>query len=232
MRSPLRHAASTPQIAVRFSTGMGIRAACLLLAALMPGGAAFAADDDWKVATKASDVVVYERTRKGSKLREFKAVGVIESAPAVVKRVIEDVDEYPAFMPYVAEATVISRDGPNHVSYQRLSPPLISDLDYTVRVTAEKKSTPAGTSYLNSWVAANDQGPAEKRGVTRVKITEGSWLLEPEDGGKKTRATYCAFSDSASSMPTAITNAASRSAIPKLFRSVAIQAQLPKYRQP
>jgi hypothetical protein len=196
------------------------------------GGVAMAADDGWSVATRSPEVVVYERPRKGSALQEFKAVGVFEAPPEVIKKVIDYVAEYAHFMPYVIEARVISRDGPNSVSYQRISPPMVSDLDYTVRVMCEIRPAPGGTSFCNRWQAANELGPAEKPGVKRVKITEGSWLLEPEDGGRKTRATYMIFSDSGGSIPTFLKNTASRTAIPKLFKAIQKQAQLPKYRQP
>jgi hypothetical protein len=193
------------------------------------GGSLFADDEGWNVASKSPELTVYERARKGSALREIKAVGVMEAPPEVIKRVIDDVDEYPRFMPYVTEARVISRDGIHLVSYQRISPPFVSDRDYTVRVRCETRPGAGGTSFCNSWQAANDLGPAEKSGVSRVKVTEGSWLLEPEAEGRKTLATYRIFSDSGGSLPAAITNAASRTAIPKLFDSIRKQALLPKY---
>jgi hypothetical protein len=196
------------------------------------GGNAYCADEDWSVASRSPEVVVYERTRKGFDLREFKAVGVLEAPPEVVKRVIDDVSEYPHFMPYVAEARVISGDATKRVSYQRIAPPLVSDLDYTLRVSCETRATPGGTCFCNRWQTANELGPPEKPGVTRVKISEGSWLLEPEDEGRKTRATYCIFSDSGGAMPKFVTNAASRTAIPKLFKSIQKQAQLAKYLRP
>ncbi len=121
---------------------------------------------------------------------------MIDAEPIVVKRVIDDTAEYPKFMPYVAETKTLSNDGTTRIGYQRLSPPIVGDRDYTVRVHCESKPCPTGGMiYCNRWEAANDLGPAEKKGVTRVKITEGSWLLEPAPGGK-TRATYTIYSDS------------------------------------
>jgi hypothetical protein len=196
------------------------------------GSNAIAADEGWTVATRSPEVVVYERPRKGYSLQEFKAVGVMDVSPEVLKRVIDDVSEYPHFMPYVTEARVLSGDAVTRVSYQKISPPMVSDMDYTVRVNCEIRSTPAGKCFCNRWQTANDLGPAEKSGVRRVKVTEGSWLLEPEDGGKKTRATYCVFSDTGGSLPAFILNTASRTAIPKLFKSIQKQAQLPKYQHP
>jgi hypothetical protein len=205
-------------------------AACLLAAS-----ATLAAEDGgkWNVASKASDLTVYERLRKGSALREFKAVGLIAMPPEAVRRVLDDVEAYPHFVPYVVEARVISRDAAARVSYQRISLPLVGDRDYTIRVHTETRRTPAGgSSFCNRWQAANELGPAEKAGVTRVKITEGSWLLEPSADGRQTHATYFIYSDSAGSLPSFLVNAASKTAIPKLFEAIRKQAQLGKYSAP
>ena len=198
----------------------------------MAAGAASAGDDEakWNIASKAPELTVYERLHDGSKLREFKAVGLIALPPEVVHRVIDDVEEFPHFVPYVVEARVLFRDASSRVSYQRISPPLMGDRDYTIRVRFETRRPPGGAlCYCNRWQTANELGPPEKRGVTRVKITEGSWLLEPTPDGRQTRATYTIFSDSGASLPAYLINAASRTAIPKLFDAIRKQARLPKY---
>lgn len=202
----------------------------LLLCALsLPVVTACAAEAEWKKVTEKEDLVVYERQREGSTLQEYKAVGPIEGEPVLIKRVLDDIQEYPRFMPYVKEVKLISTEKDSRVTYQRLSPPMVGDRDYTVRVKFESRRTKEGLlSFCNRWQAANELGPAEKKGVTRVKITEGSWLLEPLGGGK-TRATYSIFSDSGGALPPFIANAACKAAIPQLFASVRKQAKLPKY---
>lgn len=204
-----------------------------LHASLFAAGALFAlvqiaAADEWRVASKADELTVYERQRAGTSILEYKAVGTIDAPPAAVKRVLDDVAEYPKFMPYVAEARVLRGDASGRVTYQRLAPPMVGERDYTIRVDYDTQQTKSGPSFTNRWHAANDLGPAERSGVTRVKITEGSWHLEPTDD-HKTRATYLIFSDSGGSLPTFVANAASRSAIPRLFAAVRKQVQQAKY---
>ena len=185
--------------------------------------------DGWTVVTKTATLTTYSRARKGSSLLEYKGVGVIDAEPATVKRVIDDTAEYPKFMPYVAETRTISNTGQTRIGYQRLAPPLVGERDYTVRVTCESRPCPGGGMvYCNKWEAANELGPAERKGVTRVKVTEGSWLLEPAPGGK-TRATYSIYSDSGGGIPTMILNMVNKTAIPKLFDAVCKQAKLEKY---
>jgi hypothetical protein len=190
------------------------------------------ADDGWTVVTKNADLTTYSRARPGSPLLEYKGVTVYAVPPIVIKRVIDDTAHYPNFMPYVVETKTLFNDGESRITYQRLSPPLVGDRDYTVRVKCESKPCPitGGTIFCNRWEAANDAGPAEQKGVTRVKVTEGCWLLEPTtDGG--TRATYTIFSDSGGGIPTMLLNKANKTAIPKLFDAVRRQATLPKYRR-
>lgn len=187
--------------------------------------------EDWTVVSTTDGVTTSTRPRKGSSILECRGVGLMDVEPIVIKRVIDDTAEYPKFMPYVAETKTLSDDGTTRVGYQRLSPPFVGDRDYTVSVKCESRPCPTGgTIYCNRWKAANDLGPAAKKGVTRVYITEGSWLLEPAPGGR-TKATYTIYSDSGGGIPTMILNKANKTAIPKLFEAVRKQSQLDKYKR-
>ena len=192
----------------------------------------FAADPgqnaDWKVVKQNSGVTIYSRPHPGSHLKEFKAVGEIDAATKTVHNVIDDVEAYTSFMPYTTECRVIARKDDSILTYQRVSPKIVSDRDYTLRI--QKKSWPVenGLAYLNRWEPANEDGPAEKPGVFRVKVCNGSWLLEPAGEGK-TRATYSVFTDSGIVGPAFIANTISTTGISKLFAAVRKQAKNPKY---
>jgi len=144
-------------------------------------------NDGWKFATKSNDVTIYSRVRAGSPLKEFKAVGGIDAPSGAVHAVIDDFENYPGFMPYTVECRLIKRETDSIVGYQRLSPKICEDRDYTLRVW--KKSWPAadGFVYLDRWTPANELGPPEKKGVVRVKACEGGWLLEPNGAIKRAR---------------------------------------------
>ncbi|HJT46140.1 MAG TPA: START domain-containing protein [Chthoniobacterales bacterium] len=187
-----------------------------------------ASKQDWKQVKRASGVTIYSRPHPGSHLKEFKAIGEIDASSGTVHRVIDDVEAYPNFMPYTAEARVIERNQHSILSYQRVSPKIVSDRDYTVRI--EKKSWPVdnGIAYLSEWKQANEHGPAEKPGVFRVKLLNGSWLLEP-NGPNKTRATYHVFTDSGIVVPPFLANKISETGITKLFAAVRKQVKEPKY---
>ena len=186
-------------------------------------------DEGWSTPSSSGGLTIFNRPRKDSSLKEYKAIGVIEAEPVVVRRVLEDTAEFPRFMPYVTEARVLSQQGDARIGYQRISAPLVGDRDYTMRVQWETKRLADGTfSYRNQWRSANELGPVEKPGVTRVKVNEGHWLLEPA-GPQTTRATYCIFCDAGGSIPSMVLNSANKTAIPKLFEAIRKQVKVEKY---
>lgn len=187
-----------------------------------------ASSEGWKLAKAINGVSIYSRPHPGSHLKEFKAVGEIDAPSQAVYRVIDDVEAYANFMPYTAEARVLERKQNSILTYQRISPKIVSDRDYTVRI--EKKSWPAenGIAYLSEWKPANEHGPAERPGVFRVRLVNGSWLLQP-NGPNKTNATYYVFTDSGIVVPPLLANKISETGISKLFAAVRKQAKQPKY---
>src|SRR5437016_802581 len=184
--------------------------------------------DGWKLAADAKEVIIYSRPHTDSNLKEFKAIGSIDASSYAVHAVIDDFENYPKFMPYTIECRLIKRDGDLLVGYQRLSPKICSDRDYTLCVQKKSWPTTDGLTFTSHWAQANELGPPEKRGVVRVKICHGGWLLEP-DGALKTRATYSVYTDSGGMIPAFLANHASQVGISKLFAAVRKQVKNPKY---
>jgi hypothetical protein len=186
------------------------------------------AEDGWKLAIETKDVAIYSRPGADSRLKEFKATGPIDAPTCAVHAVIDDFVNYPNFMPFTTECRLIKREGDSILGYQRLSPKICADRDYTLRVW--NKSWPAsdGSVFMSHWTTANELGPAEKKGVVRVKICDGGWLLEP-DGATKTRATYSVYTDSGGMIPAFVANQASQTGISRLFAAIRKQVKNPKY---
>jgi hypothetical protein len=206
----------------------------LLITTFLAGAALsiFAAEpaqtEDWKLAKQVDGVSIYSRAHAGSKLKEFKAIGEMDASTRTIHNVIDDVAAYPNFMPYTKECRIIKQEKNSLITYQRISPKIVSDRDYTLRI--QKKSWPAenGLAYSNRWEQANEEGPPEQPGVFRVKLCDGSWLLEPA-GANKTRATYFVFTDSGINVPAFLQNTISETGITKLFAAVRKQAKEPEY---
>jgi hypothetical protein len=185
-----------------------------------------ASPGEWKFVSNKDGVALYRRQRAAS--NESKAIGEIAAPTALVHAVIDDLESYSSFMPYTAECRVLKREGDSVLVYQRISAPLVSDRDYTVRVRSSSKRIEDGTSYLSKWETENALGPAEKSGVIRVKLCEGSWLLEPA-GPNATRATYLIYTDSGGMIPKFIRETGSQAGIRKLFAAIRKQVRDPKY---
>jgi ribosome-associated toxin RatA of RatAB toxin-antitoxin module len=209
---------------------------CLLLLLGAPSGRTDAeptlsADTGWQHVEDKAGVTLFSRTRVGTSVKEFKGTGLIPSPPAAVEKVLADVARYPSFMPYVTESRELSQDGAQSVTYQRLTVPWVANRDYTVRVEhGISKDAAGGTTYRDTWETANEAGPAERHGIVRVKVNEGSWLLAPTGPtGDSTQATYQIFTDSGGVVPAFLANRASQMIIPRLFEAIRKQARDPKY---
>src|SRR4030095_12787427 len=184
--------------------------------------------EGWKLAGDAKDALIYSRPHADSNLKEFKAIGFIDAPSGAVHGVIDDFENYPKFMPYTLECRLIKHEGDAVIGYQRLSPRIIEDRDYTLRVSKKSWHGPKGMTYVSQWQTANELGPPEKKGVVRLKVCNGTWLLEP-DGPAKTRATYSIYSDTGGFVPAFIANHASLTAIKKLYAAIRKQAKEPQY---
>jgi coenzyme Q-binding protein COQ10 len=184
--------------------------------------------EGWKLDAGIKGVAIYSRAHAGSRLKEFRATGPIDAPTPIVHAVIDDFENYPSFMPYTTECRLIQRDGDSIVGYQRLSPKICADRDYTLRVWKKSWSTSDGLVFMSQWTQANELGPPEKKGVVRVKVCNGVWLLEP-DGTGKTRATYSIYTDTGGMIPAFIANRASQMGISRLFTAVREQVKNPKY---
>jgi hypothetical protein len=203
---------------------------------LVSGSNTFAADfsssvspkEGWKLAADAKDVFIYSRPHADSNLKEFKAIGSIDAPSGAVHAVIDDFENYPKFMPYTLECRLIKHEGDAVIGYQRLSPKIIQDRDYTLRVSKKSWPGPKGLTYLSQWQTANELGPPEQKGVVRLKVCDGTWLLEP-DGPAKTRATYSIYSDTGGFVPALIANQGSLTAIKKLYTAIRKQVKEPQY---
>jgi hypothetical protein len=181
---------------------------------------------EWKLISDKDGVTIYRRPRTRS--NESKAIGDIAASTEIVHAVLDDVDSHPSFMPYMAECRVLKREGDMILAYQRISAPMVSDRDYTIRVHTTVKKTAGGTMYFTHWVTDNAAGPPEKRGVVRVNLCEGSWLLE-STGPNSTHATYQIYTDSGGLIPSFIKEHAGPAGIRKLFDAIRKQARDSKY---
>lgn len=196
-------------------SGLGLLA--LLVVTAEPGGG-----DGWKQTGKVDGVTVYSRPRT-SDLSELLGIGVFDAPPAEVWRTIHDYSSYTRNMPYLEHVRRLEETSePNtHYVYYRVIPPLIARRDYVLRVVDESKWEEGKGYYKLTWsVAPKDQGVPPIQDVVRLRTNTGYWILEPLDGGKRTKATYFIFTDPGGSVPRFIVNAANSTAVPDIFKGI------------
>lgn len=173
---------------------------------------------DWTLANKKADLILY--TRDGEEAREVYAVSEMDFTPREIFEVVVDNENYPEFMPYVKETKILeTMSATEMVVWTKLSPPMVSDRDYIIHMKRTLGSKANGGVFKSEWTSAWDREP-ERKGVVRVKLNEGGWILEPIDGGKRTRVTYQLLTHPGGSIPRWVANKSNTVAIPDLFKAV------------
>jgi Polyketide cyclase / dehydrase and lipid transport len=187
---------------------------------------------EWVQINSNQNLTVYTKERPGSSIKELRAVGVVDAPSWVVLNLLDEVADYPDFMPYTTKAQLIERRAHEAVIYFRWDPPLIGARDVTVAITrSSTKRADGKTSYQLHWEPIGSVGPAPIAGVTRITLDEGSWKLEPTEDGKKTTVVYDLFTDGGGGLPAFAINMANRQSVNDLFQAIRKQVTLPKYTQ-
>ncbi len=203
---------------------------CSLFTLALP---AWADEGGWKETSKQDGLTIYEREHAGTSVKEVRAIGNFSSPNWMVRNVLDDAEHYPEFMPHVTASRIISRDPAKRsvTAYAELNPPVVSRRDYAITIHDESRPGPGDEmTYVSRWEGSN-KGPAEKSGVVRVKNNEGSWLLEPTDGGAHTRGTYTLFTDGGGGIPAFLLNSLNKKRLTDLFEAVGKRVQEKQYRQ-
>jgi hypothetical protein len=187
---------------------------------------------DWTKINSSEDLTIYSKDRPGSSIKELRAVGLVEAPSWVILNVLNEVADYPDFMPYTTKAQLVERRPHGVIIYFRWDPPLIGARDVTVEVTRNSnKRTDGQTNYQLSWEPITTIGPAPSPGVIRITLDEGSWRLEPTEDGKRTTVTYDLLTDGGGGLPAFAINLANRQSVNELFQAIRKQVTLPKYSQ-
>lgn len=187
---------------------------------------------EWVQVNSGSNVAIYAKARSGSPIKELRAVGTVDAPIRVVLNVLDQVADYPDFMPYTTTAQLLERTSLRAVVYFRWDPPIIGARDITVAVMHScSKRTDGQTNYQLRWEPISSAGPAPIPGVTRIALDEGSWNLEPTEDGTKTTVTYNLFTDGGGGLPAFVINMANKQSVNDLFQAIRKQVTQPKYYQ-
>ena len=170
----------------------------------------------WTEAGKSEHCTVYNRDKPGSDIREVMAVGYFDAPLEKVHAVIDDNANYKEFMAYTKESNVLRVEGTDKFVYERINAPFVSERDYSIKIT--HPAVASGVKHV--FTLAPTEGPKPIDGVVRVSVLEGSWHLEPVDGGKRTKGTYYVYTSPGGSVPTFLVNGANNTAVPGLYEAI------------
>lgn len=162
-------------------------------------------------------VTVYKR--EGHAI-DLAAEGDIEAPPAVVLKVLTDYASHPKWVHGLSESRVLDQQPSGLDVYQRLHLPMLEDRDFTLRVDWAAAGDARSIKFHMS-----DKGPPPAPGVIRTPVHEGSWELEPLDGGKRTHATYRFRMELGGSLPMWMARGRAGKDVPDLFEAIRKQVQ-------
>ena len=175
------------------------------------------------VASTKDGIVVRARVDKNSGLGETLAKGLIKAPVTKVWAVLNRLDAYSSFMPFLRVSRVVKRNKDHVWQYLRTDTPVASDRDYTLKFSMQKGSETK--AWRVGWVVDNTVGPKPTKGVVRVAIATGSWTLKPVQGGRATEAVYRLKTHPGGSIPSWLAHMGNKRAIPDIIRAVRKQVQ-------
>lgn len=129
--------------------------------------------------------------------------------PKALFEVLWNNEDFPSYVPTSKSVTVLERKPFERLVYEQVKMPIVKDRDYTVRSRYQHDEQTG--LYTIEWKGASEAGPPENKDHVRIRFTEGSWTLEPSEGGK-TIVTYVVASETGGSFPLWIVERAQRDA--------------------
>jgi hypothetical protein len=158
-------------------------------------------------------ISVYQRPNAA--LIDLAAVAEFDAPPLEVQAALLDYDDASRISTHIAESRVLSRRGGDMLVYQHLKLPVISDRDYTLRVSWTE-GLARGLRFRIDGAA----GPGPFANRVRMTILNGRWELEPIGDGKRTRAVYHVQLDFAGEVPRWMVRGGAAKDLPNMFLGV------------
>jgi hypothetical protein len=187
--------------------------------------AAAAAEEPWET-VQTEPIVVKTRKRNGSDIKEVWAEGTLSACPVDIQSTLTDIDRYPKFMPYIAEARYVAKTDPDGAQYvySRLNLPILSSRDFVHKtyVDRDARSDPEGT-FANHWFAVPDKLP-HRHDIIRLQISEGSWLVTPLPDGKS-HVVYHVTVDPGGAIPSWAANKTNADGVSQTFKNIEHESQ-------
>src|SRR5262249_12589952 len=144
----------------------------------------------WELVRDDDGIVVHRRRVAGSKLHEFRGVGVVEAPIAAVLAMLDDAEHRTEWMKEAVANQRIARVGRwDEIFYSRTGAPWpVADRD-VVNLGHTVFDARAHQVRIEFTSTTHPSWPPQK-GVVRMPSLRGHWTMTPEHGGAWTRIEY------------------------------------------
>jgi hypothetical protein len=201
----------------------------------------------WQVEKKSDTFRIYTQPIPGKDVPMVQVVGIVDAPPQSVFQVVTDYAHFEDFMPYMEVCHVIHTeqiDPHTRVNYVFffVNPPLIAGRFYTLKLTDQSDETIEGVagSYRSQWDLVTNgvyhetpespgiQQLVHDKDAVETRNNQGFWLMQPLDGGQKTRVIYQVMTDPGGTIPHWVANKAQMTTLPDLFSTISNRIQSTK----
>lgn len=146
---------------------------------------------------EADGVLIESRPVTGSSVVELRLTTTTTKTPGSLCDAAFGDGKFDPEEPDLKSRKIISESADERVTYDQISPPVVSNRDYAARA---KRFRTDDDACRVTFEAANEVAPSKPSGWVRITKLRGEWRFERGDDGK-TRVTYLVFSDPGGSIP-------------------------------
>ncbi|MDB5157093.1 MAG: lipid-binding protein [Mucilaginibacter sp.] len=186
------------------------------------------AQDEWTFKTESNGIKVYSNTKSILKVKPIKVECAFNATPAQITAVLLDIKNYPDWMYKNKLTTLIKQVSSTELYYYaELNMPWpAQDRDFAAQITAienpEKKSVTVEVSSVTGLVP-------EKAGITRVRKSNGKWIITPMSNNQ-VNVTYYLQIEPDGAAPAWLINMMVSDGPMQSFKKLKLQLQKPAYK--
>jgi len=186
------------------------------------------AQGDWTFKTESSGIKVYVDNKSSMKVKPIKVESSINATPGQIAAVLLDIKNYPDWVYKIKSTSLIKQTSATDLFYyaEVNMPWPAHNRDFAAHITATQNPETKVITVNAPSVA--DLVP-DKEGLTRIKKSNGKWILAP-DGNNKTRVTYYFTLEPDGGAPAWIINLFISDGPMQSFKNLKDQVQKPAYK--
>lgn len=175
----------------------------------------YGAEKKWELVKDDDRFKVYARDTDDEGRKEVKAVARMTGTVDEAEAVINDIANYPKFMSYVESVKVIKHEGTCDVAYFKVSPPIVDDRDYTIKLCTTKSKDRVKIAWVP--VVLKNYPPTKK--IVRVTKNIGYWDVK-KIAKDEVVVEYYLNTHPGGSIPTFLINRANKTSVSDVVTSL------------